>query len=100
MDTVEHISKHELLDLAKGAVADRGLNYGKPEDNFNRIAERWRSHIYNRFGVRISLDAVSVAIMCADLKIARLENAPSHLDSWVDMAGYAACGANIACEKA
>lgn len=93
------ISKHELLDLAKTAVADRGLNYGKPEDNFERIARRWRAHLLNRFGVDVALDAVSVSIMCIDLKQARLENQPSHLDSWVDIAGYAGCGANIACEE-
>lgn len=92
------ITKHELLDLAKAAVADRGLNYGKPEDNFTRIAHRWRAHIFNRFGKLIELDAASVAIMCMDLKMARLENTPHHLDSWVDAAGYAACGANIAAE--
>lgn len=96
----EKISKSALLDKAQLAVADRGLNYGKPEDNFARIALRWRTHIRNRFGVDISgLDAASVAIMCADLKLARLENTPSHLDSWVDLAGYAACGANIAAEE-
>jgi hypothetical protein len=89
-------TKHELLDLAKNAAADRGLNYGKPEDNFNRIALRWRTHIKNRFGPDVPIDATSVAIMCADLKLARLENSPAHLDSWVDLAGYAACGAEIA----
>lgn len=92
------ITKHELLDLAKAAVADRGLNYGKPEDNFARIALRWKAHIKNRFGVDLPLDAASVAIMCMDLKMARLENTPDHLDSWVDTAGYAACGANIAAD--
>lgn len=93
------ITKHALLDLAKSAVADRGLNYGKPEDNFRRIAERWRVHILNRYGISISFDGIDVTIMCADLKLARLENQPDHLDSWVDIAGYAACGANIACEE-
>ena len=31
-------------------------------------------------------------MMMALMKIARLQNMPSHLDSWVDLAGYAACG--------
>jgi hypothetical protein len=94
----EHISKAETLALATAAVGDRGLTYGKPDDNFNRIAKRWSTHIWNRFGVGIPIDAASVAIMCMDLKIARLENSPNHLDSYVDIAGYAACGANISCE--
>lgn len=90
------ITKQVLLDLTKAAVGDRGLNYGRPEDNFERIARRWRAHIKNRFGIEVALDATSVALMCADLKIARLENTPGHQDSWVDLAGYAACGAEIA----
>jgi len=90
------VSKHDLLDAAKAATKDRGLNYGKPEANFERIAARWRVHLKNRFGVHLPIDGVSVAIMLGDMKTARLENAPSHLDSWVDLAGYAACGAEIA----
>ena len=92
-------AKHELLELAKNATADRGLNYGKPEANFDRIALRWRAHLKNRFNVDVAIDAVSVAIMCADLKLARLEHTPAHLDSWVDLAGYAACGTEIATSK-
>jgi len=34
-----------------------------------------------------------VALMMALLKIARLKGNPIHGDSWVDLAGYAACGA-------
>lgn len=90
------LTKAQLLDKAREAVADRGLNYGKPEDNFNRIALRWKAHIKNRFGLDVPIDGVSVAIMMGDVKVARLENAPGHVDSWVDLAGYAACGAEIA----
>lgn len=98
-DFSEKISKHALLDRAKDAVEGRGLNYGKPENNFNRIARRWNTHLKNRYGVDVEIDAVDVAVMCLDLKLARLENDPSHLDSWIDAAGYAACGANIAADE-
>jgi hypothetical protein len=30
------------------------------------------------------------------VKIARLANSPDHMDSWIDIAGYAACGGEIA----
>jgi hypothetical protein len=30
------------------------------------------------------------------LKVARLMHTPGHVDSWVDIAGYAACGADVA----
>jgi len=94
---MENISKAKLLDLAKQAVVDRGLNYGKPEDNFRRIARRWQVHFLNRYGIFIQFDSTDVAIMCVDLKLARLDNNADHLDSWIDVAGYAACGANINC---
>ena len=34
--------------------------------------------------------------MMALLKIARVKYNPRHADSWVDIAGYAACGAECA----
>lgn len=97
-------TKAELLDAAKAAVADRGLNYGRPEDNFRRIAVLWNAHIANRRGDGYGgdttvalprLDAADVAMMMVLMKVARLENAPGHLDSWTDIAGYAACGAEM-----
>ncbi len=89
-------TKKELLETTIEAVAGRGLNYGRPEDNFERIAVRWRTHLKNRFKVEVPIDAASVAMMMADMKLARLENMPEHHDSWIDLAGYAACGAEIA----
>lgn len=92
------MTKHRLLDLAKEATADRGLNYGKPEDNFARIAEHWNAHLANigLLDVKRRLTPTDVALMCALLKVARLEHQPAHQDSWIDLAGYAACGAEIA----
>jgi hypothetical protein len=94
------MTKAKLLNLAIEATAGRGLNYGRPEDNFARIARRWRVHLMNAYGIDVDLTATSVAIMCADIKIARLENQPDHLDSWIDLAGYSACGAEIAVKGA
>lgn len=93
------MTKRALLDLAIAATADRGLNYGRPEDNFARIAAHWSAYLANRIPGTAGptyISATDVAIMCALLKVARLENDPRHQDSWVDLAGYAACGAEIA----
>ncbi|MEC5291548.1 MULTISPECIES: DUF6378 domain-containing protein [unclassified Aurantimonas] len=106
--TTPTVTKASLLDAAKAAVADRGLNYGKPEDNFRRIAELWSTHIKNRYAQTTNdygndmstwdgmLDPSDVALMMVLMKIARLENEPTHQDSIVDMAGYAACLGEIA----
>lgn len=96
--TERRVTKVELLDMARATVADRGAHYGAPSENFERIAARWRAHIKNAFGVDVPLTAINVAVMHADVKLARLEHEPEHLDSWVDVAGYAACGADIATE--
>lgn len=89
----------DVLDTAKGYVLkDRNSTYGSPEDNFKRIARRWTAHLQN-VGVisdAVQLNAADVAIMMTDMKLARIEHNPGHKDSWVDAAGYIACGAGIA----
>lgn len=99
-------TKADILNEALETVKGRGLNYGKPEDNFNRIARLWNAHIRNRYSSDqtqepprfpvIQLDDEDVSMMMILLKVARLENSPGHHDSWVDVAGYAACGGEIA----
>lgn len=89
------MNRAEILNTALAAVEQRGRSYGKPENNFARIARRWNLHLLNRHGVEPKLDAVDVAVMMADMKLARLEETPTHDDSWVDLAGYAACGAEV-----
>lgn len=89
------MTRDELLDFAEKAVCDRAENYGLPSENFSRIASYWRAHLNSRYGSDIPLDGSSVAMMMVLLKIARLDNAPSHGDSLVDIAGYAACAAEL-----
>lgn len=89
------MTKTKLLDDAKATVADRGVAYGGVEDNFARIARLWNMHLLNRSGHEGKLTPGDVAMMMVLMKIARLENQPDHPDSWTDIAGYAACGAEI-----
>ncbi len=89
--------REQVLDNAKRYVLkDRNSSYGRPEDNFARIARRWNVFVKNKYDIELNLQPVDVAMMMADMKLARLENSPSHEDSWTDLAGYAACGAGIA----
>jgi hypothetical protein len=92
-------TKAALLDAAKETVAGRGKNYGKPEDNFGRIAAHWTVYLKNRHGVAVQITPGDVAALMVLMKIARLEFDPKHADSWVDTAGYAACGAEIETAK-
>ena len=74
-----------LLQHAAGVVKHRRNLYGEPATLFERIAARWSQVL----GCEVT--AAQVALCLIDLKLARLVRDPSHLDSIVDVAGYAAC---------
>jgi hypothetical protein len=74
----------ELLEHAAGVVTRRRREYGEPIDIFDAVAQRWTLI----FGIDIT--AAQVVLCLIDLKLARLARDPKHLDSMVDVAGYAA----------
>jgi hypothetical protein len=74
----------ELLEHAAGVVTRRRREYGEPVELFEHIARRWSLTL----GRKIS--PAQVALCLIDLKLARLARDPKHLDSVVDVAGYAA----------
>ena len=85
------MTRKDCLDAAaKAVLTDRAREYGRPEDCFGLIAALW-----SRYTER-DISSADVAGMMILLKIARLEGNPRHADSWVDIAGYAACGAECA----
>lgn len=86
----------EALKIVQGA---RRQAYGTPEDNFQVIADLWNAIIRKKISVdrqTIRLEPTDVACMMVLVKIARLAETPEHRDSWVDTAGYAACGVRCA----
>ncbi len=93
------MTRSECLAAAKKCVCgDREQDYGSPENNFKLIASLWEAYIKARCvpqpeGVGIGPD--DVAAMMALLKIARIAGGSENLDNWVDLAGYAACGAEL-----
>lgn len=80
------------LDTLKAAAecvcGSREEDYGSPEDNFAVIAALWTAY------TGTDITPKDVAMMMALLKIARAK-AGSKPDTYVDLAGYAACGAEI-----
>ena len=87
-------TREEILRSAAVMVTgERQDDYGRPEDNFERIANLWNSYLDRRLDGRIS--GVDVAAMMALLKIARIASGHGKRDNWVDLAGYAACGGEI-----
>lgn len=84
------MTRNETLENAMKCVCgERQDQYGTPENNFARIASLWTAYL----GVEVS--SVDVAMMMALLKIARVKTGTATDDSFVDLAGYAACGAEL-----
>lgn len=88
--------RETCLDTAKKMVCgEREQDYGTPEDNFAAIAKLWNDYLYSRKISHVILNAKDVAMMMALLKIARIATGGGTVDSFVDLAGYAACGYEI-----
>ena len=90
------MKREEILKEALRCVTgEREQQYGSPEDSFTAIAELWT--VYLEHGCvedngAVLLHPEDVAAMMALLKIARICTGKYKGDSWVDLAGYAACG--------
>lgn len=79
-----------MLDTCKEIVTKhRQSQYGTPEDNFGRIAKYWSNYLERE------LTTTDVAMMMILLKIARGQHKADNKDTWVDIAGYAACGCEV-----
>lgn len=85
------MNRAQVLDAARAAVTvDRAATHGAPENSFGRIAAVWSA----RLGLTVT--PAQVCILLADLKGCRAWDNPGHADNWVDLAGYAACGGEVA----
>ena len=101
-DEPEKLTRAAVLEKARACVCgEREQDYGSPEDSFGCIAELWEAYLR---AACIAPDSVvrvtptDVAMMMALLKIARVGTSfvGGTADSFVDLAGYAACGAECA----
>ena len=85
------MTRKEILEKAMECVTGkREADHGKMEDNFAVIARLWTDYC------GYSFSPTDVAMMMALLKIARIKCGGGSGDSFVDLAGYAACGGEIA----
>lgn len=84
------MTREKVLTMAKEAVCgQRQQSYGTPENNFSLIAELWSVYLEK------DISAQDVAMLMILLKTARIKSGTATDDSFVDIAGYAACGAEI-----
>lgn len=83
--------RQQMLRKAEELVANgRNKEYGDPTENMTRTAEMLAAFVGHRTGRE--LEATDVAAFGIILKLGRLANDPTHLDSWTDIAGYASIG--------
>lgn len=84
----------EILHEAESCICgQREQDYGSPESNFGIIANLWSDYL------DVEVTALDVAMMMVLLKVARIKNGGGSGDSFVDIAGYAACGGEIHSER-
>lgn len=94
------IESSKILDIAKEIIhGDREQAYGDPRFNLDTIAQLWSVYLQRLFyswGIDgAELRAEDVSQMMILLKTARLIHNPTHKDSLVDQAGYAALQGRI-----
>jgi hypothetical protein len=87
----------KALDVLERAISlihgQRAKDYGDAKASFQRMADLVNPIIKKSDG---KLTASDMALVMIQVKIARLQESPNHADSWIDIAGYAALGAQLA----
>ena len=98
--------RREILQAADRCVCgDRDNQYGSPENSFKAIASMWNSYLYAKGLIENNstewkgIVPQDVAAMMVLFKMARVATGKNKADNWVDAAGYAACGGEIAANK-
>lgn len=87
------MKRSEILEATRCCVCgEREQDYGTPEDSFGLIGQLWTAYMGTLFTSK------DVAMMMALLKVARIK-AGDKADSFIDLAGYAACAGEIVTER-
>ena len=96
------MKRSEILDTAKEIVTtDRNAQYGEPEDNFDTIASLWNAYLVGKHSDGAVITAKDVALMMVLFKVGRiLTSTTVKEDSYIDAAGYIACGYECAQKEA
>jgi hypothetical protein len=90
MEVKSPVRVEMLREAARIVNGDRDKQYGGPEDNFDRIAKIWTII----FGRHFTTEDVALAFVAT--KLARFaSNSGFQPDTWIDIAGYAACGYEV-----
>jgi len=93
------LDRNEVLSTAAALISgDRATQYRDALDTHRAVGEMWQALLYHD-DVDVQINASTVALMLICLKCVRAVKNPEYSDSWVDIAGYAALGAEMAGHK-
>lgn len=87
-----------LREAADIVCGDRNNQYGEPEDSFAVISAFWTAYLTAATHAAVTVSPSDAANMMALLKIARAAGGYK-ADSYVDLAGYAACAGELAAKE-
>jgi hypothetical protein len=93
--TIKNMEESVLHTAINVTSGDRRRDYDKATPNHARIARHWNAYIQSRKDPNAELTPLDVAHLMVLLKIARAVYTPTR-DTYVDIAGYARCCAQIA----
>ena len=92
------MKRESVLNAAHDRICGgRDKEYGAPENNFKTIANLWFSYLQGRGLLKegMYISAEDVAYMMILFKVGRSATGSSKEDTWIDIAGYAACGGEL-----
>lgn len=82
-----------LREAARLISSERNVQYGPPEENFDRIARLWSVVL----GINVTMEDVAMCMVAT--KMARYASKSGYQpDTWIDIAGYAGCGYEVGAE--
>ena len=83
----------EILLTATDTISQRGLTYGHPADNLRQQAMLISAYL------QTPIHDYQVAGIMVLVKLARTNQSAQQIDTWVDMASYAALAGQLATEE-
>lgn len=88
-ESVQTIREDILKEAVICVCGQRQIDYGSPLESFSSIASLWSAYL------GIDIKPVDAAMLLALLKVSRIKTGEGTRDSFVDLAGYAACGGEV-----
>ena len=90
----ELTKRQDILRTAESLIhGDREQDYGRPIDSFRRVAAAF--NLVLEGAGHPPIDPVTAAKLMIALKLSRLAGGDNKDDTWIDLAGYSALGAEV-----